>query len=301
MNQQPMTLSRRCVVCKGMDAIILLEGCGHAFHSRCVFEWPLRTCEVCQTPCDSIALVGRCRRMPTSPTSPTMSCRRNWDEVEREYCMLLLDLFKEGSLPLKPGMHLRQTLAMLLNCNPMRITKKFKRQDTLGKQRYAYHATPTGATYKRHVQRQKQLSTLRDAFYWQLKLQSGRAMDSMREAETEFWLTHLVAFASSVGQVISSKIVVVPSTPPTPLPREQKHSVTMKVESPMAIECAVEQYMPCMSQMEWEIMEDLKSQCGIDPLPWSGHSLLYDELGSNDSLGSFLLDKVTVDDTIWHF
>ncbi|RHY33284.1 hypothetical protein DYB32_001746 [Aphanomyces invadans] len=230
-----------------------------------------------------------------------MSTRRNWGDAEHEYCLLLMELFKEGCLPLKQGMHLRQTLAMLLNCNPMRITKKFKQQDTLGKQTYVYHPTPNGANYKRHVQRQKQITTLRDAFYWQLKLHSGQPMEAMREAETEFWIKHLVGFGAMIGQAMSSTIVV-PSTPPTPTPmhwEQQPHETAMDVGSAMTIDCTIGLYEPCMSQMEWEVVEELKAQ-DVDPLPWSGHSL-HDEFGdSNDiTMGSFFMDRITVDDSIW--
>ncbi|CAK4724154.1 hypothetical protein LEN26_015497 [Aphanomyces euteiches] len=290
---QSSSSPRRCVVCKGMDAIVLLEACGHAFHSRCIFEWPIQACEVCQTPCDSIALVGRCRAFPSSPPraapGTAAATRRSWDEAEREYCMLLMDLFKEGSLPLKSGMHLRQTLAMLLNCNPMRITKKFKQQDQLGKQTYSYHPTPAGANYKRHVQRQKQLTMLRDSFYWQLKMQGGNAMEMIREAEVDFWLSQIVSFASAVGQSVSATSMPMPTTPPP-----VKFDPT---ESPLTVECYVEQYMPCLSQMDWEIMEELKLQ-NTDPLPWSGQ---LDDLSISviDDDGCLLLEKMTVDESIW--
>ena len=60
--------------------------------------------------------------------------RGKWTSEEEAYANRLIQEFKAGLLPLTDGTTLRTFLSKLLNCDPMRISKKFVGQNCIGKQ-----------------------------------------------------------------------------------------------------------------------------------------------------------------------
>lgn len=60
--------------------------------------------------------------------------RGKWTAEEEAYATRLINEFKSGLLPLTDGTTLRTFLSKLLNCDPMRISKKFVGQNCIGKQ-----------------------------------------------------------------------------------------------------------------------------------------------------------------------
>lgn len=60
--------------------------------------------------------------------------RGKWTAEEESYANRLIYEFKLGLLPLTDGTTLRTFLSKLLNCDPMRISKKFVGQNCIGKQ-----------------------------------------------------------------------------------------------------------------------------------------------------------------------
>ena len=60
--------------------------------------------------------------------------RGKWTAEEEAYANRLINEFKSGLLPLTDGTTLRTFLSKLLNCDPMRISKKFVGQNCIGKQ-----------------------------------------------------------------------------------------------------------------------------------------------------------------------
>lgn len=62
--------------------------------------------------------------------------RGKWTAEEEAYANRLIYEFKLGLLPLTDGTTLRTFLSKLLNCDPMRISKKFVGQNCIGKVRY---------------------------------------------------------------------------------------------------------------------------------------------------------------------
>ena len=60
--------------------------------------------------------------------------RGKWTSEEEAYATRLINEFKSGLLPLTDGTTLRTFLSKLLNCDPMRISKKFVGQNCIGKQ-----------------------------------------------------------------------------------------------------------------------------------------------------------------------
>lgn len=59
-----------------------------------------------------------------------------WTREEEEYVHCLIDEFKTGMMPLAEGTSLRTFLSKMLNCHPMRISKKFVGSNYNGKQVY---------------------------------------------------------------------------------------------------------------------------------------------------------------------
>lgn len=60
--------------------------------------------------------------------------RGKWTSEEESYANRLIQEFKAGLLPLTDGTTLRTFLSKLLNCDPMRISKKFVGSNCIGKQ-----------------------------------------------------------------------------------------------------------------------------------------------------------------------
>lgn len=60
--------------------------------------------------------------------------RGKWTSEEEAYANRLIQEFKAGLLPLTDGTTLRTFLSKLLNCDPMRISKKFVGGNCIGKQ-----------------------------------------------------------------------------------------------------------------------------------------------------------------------
>lgn len=60
--------------------------------------------------------------------------RGKWTTEEEAYATRLMNEFKSGLLPLTDGTTLRAFLSKLLNCDPMRISKKFVGNNCIGKQ-----------------------------------------------------------------------------------------------------------------------------------------------------------------------
>ncbi len=78
---------------------------------------------------------GKHVAMPLSSSNKKVGYRRGkWTMEEEAYANRLIQEFKHGMLPLTDGTTLRTFLSKLLNCDPMRISKKFVGQNCIGKQ-----------------------------------------------------------------------------------------------------------------------------------------------------------------------
>ncbi|OWZ04650.1 hypothetical protein PHMEG_00023412, partial [Phytophthora megakarya] len=86
-----------------------------------------------------------------------------WTEEESRYASQLTNYFKEGLLPLERGTMLRLYLSQKLNCEPMRITKKFTGGECIGKQVFR-PCSPTPESRVKIMQAQLELVTLEAAF-----------------------------------------------------------------------------------------------------------------------------------------
>jgi hypothetical protein len=61
--------------------------------------------------------------------------RGKWTPEEEAYANRLIEEFKNGMLPIADGTTLRTFLSKLLNCDPMRISKKYVGNNCIGKVR----------------------------------------------------------------------------------------------------------------------------------------------------------------------
>jgi len=69
----------------------------------------------------------------SAPAAPPLR-RGKWSAEEEAYASRLIVEFRAGLLPLTDGTTLRTFLSKLLNCDPMRISKKFVGSNCIGKQ-----------------------------------------------------------------------------------------------------------------------------------------------------------------------
>ena len=70
---------------------------------------------------------------PTNDQQQVNVRRGKWTSEEEAYVTRLIDEFKKGTLPIPNGITLRTFLSKLLNCDPMRISKKFVGNNCIGK------------------------------------------------------------------------------------------------------------------------------------------------------------------------
>lgn len=85
-----------------------------------------------------------------------------WTPEEEEYVECLIAEFRSGQLPLAEGTSLRIFLSKMLNCNPMRISKKFVNSNYNGKQLYV--RKPNTLPQEEVVKRRERLQELEKKF-----------------------------------------------------------------------------------------------------------------------------------------
>lgn len=104
-------------------------------------------------------------RMPQQHGAPMKQERRKgkWTAEEEDYVMKIIELFNLGLLQLPEGTTLRVYLSQALNCDPMRITKKFTGTSCLGKR--VYHSAERNAARQEEWDRaQEELRVLERRF-----------------------------------------------------------------------------------------------------------------------------------------
>lgn len=94
--------------------------------------------------------------------------RGKWTFEEEIYATRLIHEFKSGLLPLTDGTTLRHFLSKLLNCGPMRISKKFVGHNCIGKQIFKSRVSNNRLTPEQIQQTQVELSNLERRFFEQL-------------------------------------------------------------------------------------------------------------------------------------
>lgn len=91
--------------------------------------------------------------------------RGKWTAEEEAYANRLIQEFKAGLLPLTEGTTLRTFLSELLNCDPMRISKKFVGSNCIGKQVFRRRTADVGRlTAEQLAESRKELAELERKF-----------------------------------------------------------------------------------------------------------------------------------------
>lgn len=90
--------------------------------------------------------------------------RGKWTPEEEAYANRLIQEFKAGLLPLTDGTTLRTFLSKLLNCDPMRISKKFVGGNCIGKQVFRRRGDINNLTPEQVQQTRMELSDLEKKF-----------------------------------------------------------------------------------------------------------------------------------------
>jgi hypothetical protein len=210
-----------CSFCHIRRADVRLP-CGHTFHGRCFYVFPLTECPLCHSNCEREAGVMVLPPEPFSPGSQATldlaakddeSMRRmgRWGEHETRYAEHLVEDFEAGVLAQGDGAKLGAMLCNLLNCSATRLSKKLK----VGK-KYFYHVRdrPQGPQHVgAHFQRQRMLSDLEERFIlFESQAVRGLATASLLsfKIQTE-WRTGFIKYASTFRQ---SNLATYSGSPP---------------------------------------------------------------------------------------
>ncbi|DAZ95576.1 TPA: hypothetical protein N0F65_006062 [Lagenidium giganteum] len=202
--------STRCDACKSCGAVVELAGCGHRFHPRCIFQWPIEQCELCHTDVQCV------RIFRTYNNTPNLMVRKGkWSADEHKYANMMMKQFQLGALPLVDGLHLRGFISSLLQCDPLRVTKKYAGH-AIGKQNF-YFQSRKNYCYNLHIKLQKRVSALRNHFYWhiQYRCKFGYSINiqELKAAEADFWIREFLKFANQIGQKVEMARPTPPSSP----------------------------------------------------------------------------------------
>ncbi|GLE04938.1 hypothetical protein PINS_up013919 [Pythium insidiosum] len=191
--------STRCDCCKSCGAILELDGCGHRFHPRCIYAYPVRQCELCSAPVSAVKIFRVFKNTPNS-----MVRKGKWSADEHKYANMMMKQFQLGAFPLVDGLHLRGFIANLLQCDPLRVTKKYSGH-AIGKQNFYYQRHKTYC-YNLHTKLQKRISNLRNHFYWhiQFRCKFGYSINiqELKSAEADYWIREFLKFAAKLNQPV---------------------------------------------------------------------------------------------------
>eukprot|EP01138_Halocafeteria_seosinensis_P008177 gb/GECG01008357.1/.p1 GENE.gb/GECG01008357.1/~~gb/GECG01008357.1/.p1 ORF type:complete len:1002 (+),score=135.51 gb/GECG01008357.1/:1-3006(+) len=106
--------------------------------------------------------------------------RGKWSDEEEKYASFLVDCFRLGTLPLHEGATLRTTLAEQLHCTPMRITKKYNKDASIGKQVYKRDFSTAAADWRaRRDDALRKLRRLRYIFVESIKKRNQIDLDKI--------------------------------------------------------------------------------------------------------------------------
>ncbi|RLN31658.1 hypothetical protein BBJ28_00004614 [Nothophytophthora sp. Chile5] len=226
--------STRCDGCKSCGAILELDGCGHRFHPRCIFSWPATRCELCAAPVTTLRVFREFKNLQNSGVR-----KGKWSADEHKYANMMMKQFQLGALPLADGLHLRGFIANLLQCDPLRVTKKYAGQ-AIGKQNFFYQHRKTYC-YNLHIKLQKRVSSLRNHFYWhiQYRCKFGYQMNikELKAAEADYWIREFRKFAAKIGQKVefsAPAVVESPTSDPHSGKAASQHALQGDLTSPSA-------------------------------------------------------------------
>lgn len=107
--------------------------------------------------------------------------RGKWTPEEEAYANRLIQEFKAGLLPLTDGTTLRTFLSKLLNCDPMRISKKFVGSNCIGKQVFRRRGVDVNNLTPEQIQQTRlELSELEKKFLDRVSRSKSKSSSSSR-------------------------------------------------------------------------------------------------------------------------
>lgn len=144
-----------------------------------------------ETEC-AIESSAHARRRQSSPAASSPERKRNntraldlrrgkWTAEEERYVERIIHDFENGLLPVSVGVTLRGYLSEKLNCDPMRITKKFTGDASIGK-RIFHPCERTPATADSLERAHRELQELEDAWRAKLEYQKRDKRTSKKDA-----------------------------------------------------------------------------------------------------------------------
>lgn len=222
MPSRRYTDETNCGHCETSHCVFEIPECQHTFHFRCVAQWPLVACPICRISTAGVELLSR-RKFDASKNK-----LRNgkWTLEEEKFVETLIDEFLQGRVFCANGTSVRLVLARVLNCSPMRLSKKFQR-NALGKHTFRLpDSRKIDAQVPSHHQHATRLSELEQAFHATiLKSKKPGAIQmhqNLIHASTEFWEKQFLGFARFLAQsVVDFDFHVVPKR------RKRRRQVTV--------------------------------------------------------------------------
>ena len=192
-----------CNICSHEDAVLQTKECGHYFHTRCIAVWPMVHCPTCATPVSSVSIVN-----VDMETKPAVRSGK-WTKAEEDFVTAILEMHQEVVLPLANGTPIRTLLARLLNCTPMRLSKKFQK-NPLGNHTFHVSDEKPEISIKDHARQMHHLSTLQAAFRLSISLRrrydssvASIELEELSLAARQFWVNSFISYAIMVGQSVN--------------------------------------------------------------------------------------------------
>ncbi|CAM9131516.1 unnamed protein product, partial [Heterosigma akashiwo] len=140
-----------------------------------------------------------------SAQNPGNSLRKGkWTVEEEEFTSKIIHYFNTGILQLPEGTTLRSYLAEKLNCDPMRITKKFTGSQCLGKRVY-HQGDVVQATHAQVVQALDELSHLERRFKLRLEREKQKTRSDLDAETTVLHCGNVVSTPAIDAMVLESR------------------------------------------------------------------------------------------------
>jgi hypothetical protein len=149
--------------------------------------------------------------------------RGKWTPEEEAYANRLIQEFKAGLLPLTDGTTLRTFLSKLLNCDPMRISKKFVGGNCIGKQVFRRRTADINRLTPEQIQQSRaELSELERRFLERVA-QTNRVKSSGVAGGATTAATSVALGTPKIEEKMGGEVAAPPSPPWLQPPLGYKH------------------------------------------------------------------------------
>ncbi len=144
--------------------------------------------------------------------------RGKWTPEEEAYANRLIQEFKAGLLPLTDGTTLRTFLSKLLNCDPMRISKKFVGSNCIGKQVFRRRGADVNNLTPEQVQQTRlELSELEKKFLDRVsRSKSSKSSSSSRSKSSGGMAAAGIGSSMNRSAAAAGRALLQSNKPPAP-------------------------------------------------------------------------------------